>query len=52
MAIAIKSIPTLENKAAQAFVKNADEALKNRGTVNFAQQVKTANSILAKAKLK
>lgn len=51
MAIAIKSIPTLENKAAQAFVKSADAALQKKGTIDFTKQVKTANAILNKAKL-
>ena len=48
MSITIKTIPTLENEEALAFVKNADEALKNRGTINFTQQVMTANNMLAK----
>jgi len=52
MAIAIKSIPTLTEKAAKSFVKQADSSFQKKGTVNFSQEVKTAKSILAKAKLK
>ncbi len=52
MAIAIKSIPTLENETAQAFVKKADSAVKNRATVDFSKQVKIARAILKKANLK
>jgi hypothetical protein len=52
MAIAIKSIPTLENKVAQAFITKAESSVKDRGTIDFSEQVKTANSILAKAQLK
>ncbi|MEQ9304936.1 MAG: hypothetical protein RJQ14_13590 [Marinoscillum sp.] len=52
MAIAIKSIPTLENKAAQSFVKKAESSLKKRGTVDFSKQVKSASNILAKAQIK
>lgn len=52
MAIAIKSIPTLENETAQAFVKKADSAVKNRATVDFSKQVEIARAILKKANLK
>ena len=52
MAIAIKSIPTLQNEQAAAFVKKAEQAAANRGTVKFAKQVKVTNAILAKSKLR
>lgn len=51
MAITIKSIPTLKSKEAQRFVSNADRAVKQRATVDFSAQVKSANSILRKAKM-
>lgn len=51
MAIAIKSVPTLKNKVATKFVKNAELASKKRGTVNFSKQVKAANQILEKASI-
>ena len=52
MAIAIKSIPTLKDKEAAAFVKKAEQAVANRGTINFTKQIKDAQAILAKAKLR
>ncbi|MEQ9049140.1 MAG: hypothetical protein RLP11_02470 [Marinoscillum sp.] len=52
MAIAIKSIPTLENQAAQSFVKKAESSVQKRGTVDFSKQIKSASNILAKAQLK
>lgn len=52
MAIAIKSIPTLKEKEAQIFNKKAEAAFSCRATVNFSKQVKSANTILQKAKLR
>jgi hypothetical protein len=52
MAIAFKSIPTLQDKAAESFVKKADASAKEKGTIDFSKQVKSATSILAKAQLK
>ncbi len=49
MAIAIKSVPTLRSKAAKNFIKNAEEASKKRGSIDFSKEVKEANKILAKA---
>lgn len=49
MAIAIKSIPTLQNKAAKSFNKNAVSSSKKRESVNFSKEVSAANKILAKA---
>lgn len=50
MAIAIKSIPTLKNDQAAAFIAKAEQAASNRGTVKFAKQVKVTNAILEKSK--
>ncbi|MEX0810612.1 MAG: hypothetical protein WD048_00260 [Chitinophagales bacterium] len=52
MAIAIKSIPTLKDKVAKDFVKNANEATRNRASIDFSKQIQTARSILDKAKIK
>ena len=49
MAIAIKSIPTLKNDAAKAFVQNAEAATSKRGTVNFSKQVASTRTILKKS---
>ena len=52
MAIPIKSIPTLKDKEAAAFVKKTEEATVNRGAIDFTKQIKDAQAILAKAKLR
>ncbi len=52
MAIAIKSIPTLRGKVARDFVKKAEAAEKNRGTIDFTKQAKIAKAILDKANMK
>jgi hypothetical protein len=52
MAIAIKSIPTLKNTDAKAFIKKAETSSKKRATVDFRKHVVTSNAILDKAKLK
>ncbi len=52
MAIAIKSIPTLTNKEAEAFVSKAKRKSAERDTVNFSVQVQSARSILKKAKMR
>ena len=52
MAIAIKSIPTLKEKEAKAFNKKAEATFSHRATVDFSKQVKSANVILHKAKLR
>jgi hypothetical protein len=52
MAIAIKSIPTLKNKTAKAFIKNAEVANSKKASVNFSNQVASTRSILKKAKMK
>ena len=38
MALAISNIPILTGKAAESFVKNAEKAERNRGSINFARQ--------------
>lgn len=52
MAIAIKSIPTLKNDVAKAFIQNAEAATSKRATVNFSKQVASTRSILKKFKMK
>jgi len=49
-AIAIKSIPTLKNDAAKAFVQNAEAATTKRATVNFSKQVASTRAILKKSR--
>lgn len=51
MARVIKSIPTLEDKAAKAFMKKARASEKKRGTIDFSRQYQMAHNILKKAKL-
>lgn len=51
MAITIKTIPTLIDKDARAFVNKADASINKRSTVEFSQQVRTADAILKKAKM-
>jgi len=51
MAIAIKSIPTLKDKVAEIFIKNAEASLTKKDSVNFSKQVKSANKILSKASI-
>jgi len=50
MAIAIKSIPTLESRDAKAFIRKAEAKSKKRATVDFSRQVVSSNAILEKAK--
>jgi len=51
MSIAIKSIPVLKKKAADAFTKKVVANSVNKHSINFAKQVNTASKILAKAKI-
>ena len=51
MAIAIKSIPVLRNRAAQAFSATVNANNAKKSTVDFSVQVNVASKILAKAKL-
>jgi hypothetical protein len=53
MAIAIKSIPTLEGSAANDFYTKAiEKGEKNAATIDFSAQVKSMSNILSKAKAK
>jgi hypothetical protein len=52
MATPIKSIPTLTKSAAARFVKNADLAYENRGTVDFTKQFQDMKKILEKGNMK
>jgi hypothetical protein len=52
MAIAIKNIPTLEDKLATSFNGDAEKTYAKKCTVDFSQQIKEANAILQKSKLK
>jgi hypothetical protein len=52
MAIAIKSIPILKKQAAKYFVEKAEDSFNHKGTVDFTEQLASANRILEKAKMK
>ncbi|MDP2687043.1 MAG: hypothetical protein Q8O62_07465 [Aequorivita sp.] len=51
MAIAIKSIPVLKDKAAASFTLKIAENIAKRSSVNFSKQTSIAVKILAKAKI-
>ncbi len=51
MAIAIKSIPVLRDKVAQAFSSAVKVNTAKKSTVDFSKQANVASKILAKAKL-
>ena len=51
MAIAIKSIPTLESKDAKAFIRKADAKSKKRATIDFSKQVMACRIQLQHVKL-
>lgn len=51
MAIAIKSIPVLRDKAAKVFTLTVNANSAKRSSVDFSKQVSTASKILAKAKI-
>ncbi len=51
MAIAIKSIPVLKNKAAVHFTNKVAENSANRNSIDFSKETSIASKILAKAKL-
>ncbi len=48
MAIPIKSIPELKGEVAKRFIGRANEAEKQKGTVDFSKQVEITNKILDK----
>jgi hypothetical protein len=52
MALAIKSIPVLQSKAATKFVRNASENSLKKGSIDFSAQVAQATKILEKSKQK
>jgi len=52
MAIEIKTIPILYKEDAKKFIEKADKAYLNKGTIDFSKQIKSANNILEKAKMK
>lgn len=51
MAIAIKSIPVLRDKEAQAFASTVTLNIAKKSSVDFSKQVSVASKILAKAKI-
>lgn len=51
MALTIRSLPVLENAAANRFVKKACKALKENKKLDLSQQIKSATFILKSAKL-
>lgn len=51
MAISIKSIPTLKDRAAQSFNDKLQSNNEKKRSICFETQVKSANKILAKAKM-
>ena len=52
MAIAIKNIPILEKDDARIFVEKAEIAYANKQTIDFSNEVKSANSILTKSNMR
>ncbi len=51
MAIAIKSIPVLRDRVAQAFTATVTVNTAKKSSVDFSKQANVASKILAKAKL-
>jgi len=51
MAIPIRSVPTLKGKVAEAFIRKADKAAKERATIDYSEQAKVCAAILKKAKI-
>lgn len=51
MAIAISNIPVLKGKEAEDFIKKAQEAEAERGTIDFSQQRIIMQKILEKSEL-
>jgi hypothetical protein len=52
MASSIKSIPTLNGKAASSFQNKVEASQSKKATVDFSKQIKSSANILAKAKLR
>lgn len=51
MAIAISNIPVLDGKVAEEFVQKAQEAEKEKGTIDFSEQRVAMQKILDRANL-
>ncbi|OAV71811.1 hypothetical protein Barb4_00418 [Bacteroidales bacterium Barb4] len=51
MATPIRPIPVLKGKTAERFIKEANEAYKRKGTVDFSEHMENARKILATAKI-
>lgn len=51
MAIAIKSVPVLKEKAAEKFNSTAQASIAKKSSINFTKQIEVYSKILAKAKL-
>ena len=51
MAVAISNIPVFKSKEAEDFIRKAEEAEKERGTIDFYEQRNTMKIILEKANL-
>lgn len=52
MAIAIKSIPLLQQQAALAFEQTAEKNYSEKGKTDFTREISIAKKILEKSKLK
>lgn len=51
MSLPIRDIPVLTGKAAKEFKERAEEAYKNKGTVDYSKQFERTRIILKNAKL-
>ena len=51
MAIAIKSIPVLKDKAAASFAQKLAESTAKKSSIDFSKQTSVSAKIIAKAKL-
>lgn len=51
MALVISNVPVLKGKVAEDFVRKAEKAEKERGSIDFSKQRAEMKTILAKAKL-
>lgn len=52
MAITIKNIPVLKEKAAESFVERAQNKMIQKQSVNFEKEARSAKAILEKAKMR
>ncbi|WP_367915220.1 hypothetical protein [Leadbetterella sp. DM7] len=51
MAIAIKTVPVLEDSIADEFNSNAKAAMAKKSSIKFSKQIAVSAKILAKAKI-